>query len=113
MRFNLNATTQDEAAEYIKNRAMQLLRLGYVLDYDSIRMYEWGVSVYFTKGLQSFQVLYLLDQFRGQGIYKKNVKETILTSFQCGLQDYLDKHKISYVIENLNPYIEYDFISKY
>lgn len=113
MRFNKNATTNTEALEYVNNRAKQLLRLGYRMVQSTLEIKEWGLSVFFEKGDDLFQVIYLLEQFRGSGKYKSLVKGTILTSYQCNIEEYLRRHKIPYVIENLTPYLEYRYIQEY
>ena len=110
-RFNFNANNVTDAKEYIISRAKQLLRLEYKLE--TIKEFYWGVSAYFIKNKDVFQSLYILEQYRGKGIYKNNITNKILTSKECGIEDYLLENKIPYVCENLTPFAEYKIISDF
>jgi hypothetical protein len=110
-RFNFNANNVTDAKEYIMSRAKQLLRLEYKLE--TIKEFYWGISAYFSKNKDIFQSLYILEEYRGKGIYKNNITNKILTSRECGIEDYLSKNKIPYICENLTPFVEYQIISDF
>lgn len=110
-RLNHDAYTILEARNYITNRAVQMLRLDYKLLF--IQNHEWGVNSFFKKDDKIFQAIYILKPFRGTGIYKKYVKHTIVTSWDCGIERYLGTNNIDHVIEDLNPYAEYYMIANY
>lgn len=110
-RFNHNANNISDAKEYIISRAKQLLRLGYKLE--NIKEYDFGISAYFSKNKDYFQSLYIIEQYRGKGVYKNNITNKILTSVECGIEDYLIKNKIPYICENLTPFVEYQIISNF
>lgn len=113
MRFNKHATTIPEAYEYVVNRSKQLLRLGYHMLHSTLEIREWGLSIFFGKGNELYQVIYLLEQFRGTGKYKTLVNGVILTSDECELETYLQRHELPYVKAFLSPFYEYDLISQY
>lgn len=108
-RFNHDANINAEAIEYIENRAKQLLRHNYFLT--SVEEKDWGVSAFFEKEGKRYQSIYILKQHRKKGIYKQQVIETILTSIGCNIADYLHVHNIDCVVEELNPFYEYDVIA--
>ncbi len=110
-RFNYDANTNIEAREYIISRSKQLLRVGYKLK--NIEEFNWGISAYFIKNDEIYQSLYLLEQHRGKGIYKDNITHKILTSKECGIEDYLIKNKIPYICEDLTPFLEYQIVSDF
>jgi hypothetical protein len=110
-RFNYDANTTIEATEYILSRAKQLLRLEYKLE--NIKDFHWGVSAYFSKNEEVFQSLYILEQYRGKGFYKNNISNKILTSKECGIEDYLLNNKIPHICVSLTPFIEYQIISDF
>ena len=111
VRFNHNATTVDEADNYIRNRAKQLFRAEQAVI--SIIRFEWGVSAHFTKDGKTYQSLYILEQFRSLGIYKKHITHTILSSAECGITEYLQRNKIDSVIEYLEVFDEYRVVAYY
>ena len=53
-RFNYNANTISDAKEYIMSRAKQLLKLEYKVE--NIKEFYWGVSAYFRKNEDIFQI---------------------------------------------------------
>jgi hypothetical protein len=110
-RFNYDANTVIEATEYIISRTKQLLRLEYKLE--NIKNFYWGVSAYFSKNGEIFQSLYILEQYRGKGIYKNNISNKILTSKECGIEDYLLNNKILHICVSLTPFVEYKIISDF
>lgn len=60
-----------------------------------------------------YQSIYILEQYRKKGIYKQNINETILTSTECGIEEYLISKSIDYVCVSLTPFREYDIISNF
>jgi hypothetical protein len=122
MRFNHDANTINEAIKYMKNRAVQLLKHGYVLD--TIFQHDWGIDARFDKldpfgeSVTEYQSLYILNDYRGKGLYEDKVECTILTSNDCGIEGFLDHKGIEYVSEDLirfgnvlGKFQEYDMIS--
>ncbi len=110
-RFDFNSNTIEGAKNYIKARSKQLLRHNYKLQ--NIDEFYWGVSAYFIKDKKLYQSLYILEQYRNKGIYKQNITETILTSTECVIEDYLISKSIDYVCVSLTPFREYDVISNF
>lgn len=110
-RFNFNANTIEQAVSYINTRAIQLLRLNFKLL--RIEEFEWGISAFFEKENKIFQSIYILEPFRNNGLYCQNVKYTILTSNECGIEEYLKSKKIDYICVSLTPFYEYEIISEF
>ncbi len=110
-RFEFNSETIEGAKNYIVCRATQLLRFNYKLT--KIEEYHWGISAFFTKFNETFQSIYILKQYQNQGIYQRNVEARILTSKECGIEDYLIKNNLWYTCENLTPFEEYKIIEDY
>ncbi len=110
-RFNHDATTVEEAVNYMQNRAKQLLKHDYFIT--KIDTFEWGISAYFTNKGILYQSIYILEGYRGKGLYKSVVTDRILTSYECDIEDYLHSQGIKYVIEGLRPSHEYGLVSSY
>jgi len=110
-RFNLYASTIEEAKDYIINRGKQLLRFGYKLS--SLETYEWGVDARFVKGDNIYQAIYILHDYRGKGLFPTLVKTTIVTSPQCGIEPYLKNKGFDYVTHDLVPNDEYLLIANF
>lgn len=110
-RFNHNAYSILEARNYITNRAVQLLRLDYKLQF--MQDYEWGVNAFFKKDNKIYQAIYILVPFRSKGLYKTLVTHTIVTAWDCNISEYLCEKDIDHVVEHLNPYAEYHMIANY
>lgn len=112
-RFNFNANTIREAKNYIANRATQMLRLGFILE--TMTEHYWGIDARFRdfETKKEYQSLYILEQYRGQGLYPKLVEAPIITSYQCNIDEYLRDKGIEFKNLNLRPFIEYDMISKF
>lgn len=113
-RFDFDADTVEGAVNYLKNRAIQFLSLGYKLLV--IDEYEFGAIAYFKDGNGDvFQSIYIIKSFRSKGIYKKYVTHIILTTEECGIEDYLLDNQINYHMEDpldgFRP--EYYMIQKY
>lgn len=111
LRFDFDANTIEDAKIYIENRAKQLLRFDYLLE--SIISNKWGLSCMFSKGDKLYQSLYILKDYRSQGIYKEQVNRTILTSVECKIADWLFMNEIDYVAVELEDSHEYKLISDY
>jgi hypothetical protein len=110
-RFNLNANSINEAIVYIENRAVQMLKFDYRLV--NLKQNEWGVDATFVKDNKEFQSIYLLEQFRGKGMYKTLVTKPIITSKQCGLDVFLEKNNIEHVSLDMDIFEEYKIISDF
>ncbi|HMV78834.1 MAG TPA: hypothetical protein PL048_03515 [Leptospiraceae bacterium] len=110
-RFNHDAETVELASEYMYIRSKQFLK--YFYRFERLETYDWGISAFFSKKGKFFQSIYLLKQFRGRGLYSKNVKETILTTAECGIEEYLKNNKIPYQMEKAVPFREYEMISEF
>lgn len=108
MRFNYDANTIDEAKAYIKNRAKQLLKFGYILS--GMEAYDWGIDATFKMDDKEYQSLYILNDFRGKGIYPTKVNKKILTSYECNLHPYLTKNKIPFVCVTIVDTDEYEIM---
>jgi hypothetical protein len=112
MRFNFDANTVDEATDYLKARSKQLLRFGFKLD--QIISPDNGVVIsYFIKNNVSYQSIFILNDWRGKGLYKNWITHTILTSDDCKISDYLSKNDIKFISVNLYEWEEYRIISDF
>ena len=112
MRFNFDANTEEDAIKYLKARAKQLLRFGFKLN--DIVVPERGViDAYFEKDGKLYQSIYILDDYRGEGLYKKYIQQVILTSDDCGISGYLTKNDIDFISVDLYEYKEYRIISDF
>lgn len=110
-RFDFNSNSIEGAKNYINARSKQLLRHNFKLK--NIDELDWGVSAYFSKDGKLYQSIYILEQYRGKGIFAKNINETILTSTECGIEEYLINKSIDYVCVSLTPFEEYITISDF
>lgn len=90
-RFNPDCSTFDEVVEYYKKRAIQLLRFDVVLE----KIYEMptGALAIFSYRSKTYHSLYLYPSSRGKGLYEEIMPKAvkIITSDDCGLEDYLTK----------------------
>ena len=110
MRFNFDANTVEEATGYLEERAKQLLRFGFKLD-QIISPDDGVVIAYFIKDNIPYQSIFILNDCRGKGIYKKWITHRILTSDDCNISDYLRRNSILFVSVNLYEWNEYRIIS--
>ena len=112
-RFNHNATTHEEALNYMVNRAKQLLRFNFFLV--KLSKHDWGFDAKFNYAGEIYQSLYLLEQYRGKGLYEAKHDKSckIITSYQCDIATYLERKGIPYLSVDLEPYYEYSAISQY
>lgn len=112
MRFNFDANTVEEATDYLKARSKQLLRFGFKLD--EIVVPENGIVIaYFYKNGVLYQSIYILDDYRNNGLYQKYITHTILTSDDCGISGYLSKNNIDFISVDLYEWGEYRIISDF
>lgn len=109
-RFNYDANTIAEARTYMIGRSRQLLRHGFMLV--NINEFDWGISAYFEKDMITYQSIYILKDFRKKGVYKRNITHTILTSYECGIEDYLLLNSIPYTLINISGMKEYTAIEE-
>src|SRR5690606_19979336 len=95
--FDHNATTTGQVIDYFILRENQMLEQGYELE--AVEDRPEGVIGYWNHAtLVSF---YVYPQFRGQGVYKKVIKELdapVLTVNDCNIVDYLVKNNIERVV---------------
>lgn len=97
-RFDFNANIMSDASHYIYNRAIQLLKYDVVLE--SIQEIEFGVDATFTYKGETYHGIYVLEKFRGKGLYEAFVKSNnykIITHHDCQIEEYLKKHNIEYI----------------
>lgn len=107
-RFNYDANTIAEARTYMIGRSRQLIRHGYMLV--NINEFDWGLSTYYEKDNIIYQSIYVLNDYRNKGVYKRNVTHKIVTSYECGIDDYLELNSIPFIMENLSGMKEYETI---
>ena len=101
-RFNFNAKTVEEAGEYFRNRAFQLLRddfewSGFVtpLIWNGV---IWGAKTSFfdrEHPEDKYVSIYVLEGHQNQGHMKRYLstsEETFVTTDPCGVFDYLYQH---------------------
>lgn len=112
MRFNFDTNTEEEATEYLKARAKQLLRFGFKLK-DIVIPQRGVVDAYFEKDGKLYQSIYILNDYRGEGLYQKYIIHDILTSDDCGISGYLTKNNIDFISVDLYKYDEYRIISDF
>jgi hypothetical protein len=112
MRFNFDANTEEEATEYLKARAKQLLRFDFKLK-DIVIPQRGVVDAYFEKDGKLYQSIYILNDYRGEGLYQKYIIHDILTSDDCGISGYLTKNNIDFISVDLYEYEEYKIISDF
>ncbi len=114
-RFNPDCETFDEIIEYFKMRAIQLLRFDYKLT--CITQEEWGGYATFEDlNHNHYMAPFITPKYRHQGIYERFMYQhkypTIITSDDCGIENYLKYKNFPYV--NVFIYSDYyRLISKY
>ncbi len=133
--MKLNNLAQRAAAfDYFLVRAKQLLKHNFGLVGFETISYEGAVVAYFGKqgpdcksvfdaSCEKFCSIYIFEEYRGLGLFetiyndictnnKRNFR--VLTSKQCGIEDFLEKKEYPYVSVDLSlGFIEYDIISEY
>lgn len=107
MRFNLNTTLHTEAVQYLRNRALQIAHTGAVLK--KLIQFTEGVWAEFEFESNTYHALYILEQFRGNGLFynlwKRKSTEIgydikMITTTQCQLASYFRHVKIPFVLCN-------------
>lgn len=112
MRFNFDANSVEEATDYFKNRAKQLLRFDFKLN--EVVVPESGIVIaYFENNGKLYQSNYILYDYRGMGLYQKYITHDILTSDDCGISEYLSKNNIDFISIDLYRWDEYKIISDF
>jgi len=120
MRFDLHCDTYIGAEEYIRNRAIQLLKFNIFLD--GVEQIEGAVIGYFRELLNDskedklYMSIYILESYRGKNLYDKYYKEyrlPILTSYECELEEFLISKKYNYKIVKIVDTTEYEIIQNY
>ena len=113
-RFNMNARTFDEAVEYYKNRALQLLRFNIHLS-SITNMGEYAIA-YFHDVNEEYVSYYVFEQHRGKGVYKNlipHIDKRVLIGDECQLREFLTKFHVDFREAELCPFMEYIHIRKY
>lgn len=108
-RFDKDANTIEEAKNYIRNRAIQMLK--YNLFLESMTELEYGIEAKIVQKvngvlIDTYHALYILKDFAGKGVYAQHVKEAvskdphykIITHTDCDISSYLMHKKIAYDI---------------
>lgn len=117
-RFDLCAKTHQDAVRYIKTRALQIAHTGAVLKH--IAEIPEGVWAVFEYNDNTYNALYILDQFRGNGVFYKLWKDKcaekgyevrMLTTTACTLASYFRHKQIPFILVNgLTNTPEYNMI---
>jgi hypothetical protein len=112
-RFNFNASTHWEAEEYLLHRSRQLLRHRVFLTHMYQR--EHGVVALYNCNGITFQGIYVLENSRGQGNFKKLFVETgfpVITLDDCLMERWLVEHDIPHVCLRSYSVKEYRVIER-
>ncbi len=113
-RFEFNCTSIEECKNYIHNRAIQLLKFDVILK--DIIIKEQGAIGVFEYKEQIYHAIYILEQYRKLGWYKKLYNEyniQIITSNECEIEEYLKINKIPYIIFKIEEFKEYEMVQNY
>lgn len=114
MIFNYDATTIEEAKECLKNISTLLLKHDmHVTHYEIIK--ECVVAYYISNKGIKYQIIYILKQNRGNGlymdIYNQTLKYITITMEDCHIEKYLRYKDISYLKIYFSN--EYNAINKF
>jgi hypothetical protein len=110
LNLNYNATTIEDAREYMSIRYKELSAVGITLKEEVVHENK-AIIALFSNGYGSF---YILNQYRGQGLYKYLLKKynvTIITFERCKIAPYLEKINCKYKV--LDPSKSYSMIREY
>jgi hypothetical protein len=113
-RLDYDANTYESAANYIKNRTIQMLKFGVVLN--AIEQHKWALIALFTYQGRPFQSIYILKEARGQGRYSELInihKCPILTDTSCDIARYLEDKCYEYECLDIEEHEEYKMIQNY
>lgn len=113
-RFNFDADSHWEAEHYILGRARQLLTHRVFLK--ELRRLKHGVLALFEGNGILYQAVYVLEQHRGKGHFKKMIKEVelpVITMDDCLMESYLLENDIKHVCFRSNDTPEYRLIENH
>lgn len=115
-RLEYDADTTEEVVNYFQTRARQLITDGFVWQKD-ITAAPGGLITTFEKDGESFKSYYAYSSFRGKGFASRvigSIKERIVTSPDCHIEDFLIAKKKDYVLAGLfTETIEYKAIQEF
>lgn len=115
LRLNFHAQTEEEIAQYFSVRALQVRPYGYI--WSGVVETKNNIRyTFFEKDHRKYCSLYIPTDLRGLNKYRETYEEIgkppILTSYDCGIENYLLKRGIQY--ELTAPHVlwhEYRLIS--
>ena len=113
-RLNLEAQNADEAINYLNNRAVQMLKFG--VKFVGLKIHDEAVVGTLEYDGQGYQSIYVFDQHRGQGLYKRLFEELelpVLTSDECELEGFLKAKNYPYVCFTIEEFPEYKLIQQH
>jgi hypothetical protein len=116
IRLNHDCNNTKDAIQYYKERAIQMVLDGFELK--KISLLGKTLIAYFERDGKEYQSIYVLKDFRGEGLYLQDLKEeienpNIVTSRDCNIESFLKKHKIKYTTcLGFTDCIEYQYISE-
>jgi hypothetical protein len=108
--INYNSNTIEEAKKYLKYRYKQLLKFGITVKKEIIKK-DSVITLY---NQENFGSIYILNSYRGKGIFHKRLKEydiRIITIDECNIENYLVKKNIDHKIYSHSK--AYKIIQKY
>lgn len=113
-RFNYNADTVQEALNYIKNRALQLLKFDAFLTHHVVD--EKYVVGFFEYNEAPYISIYVLESWRGKGLFEEIQRfynHPIITAKECAIEGFLKYKMIDYVALHIEDCDEYKMIQDY
>lgn len=113
-RLNYDASTHEEAQNYLESRAKQLLKFDVSLL--EIQHHNEASIAIFEYQQQQYQSVYMLEQFRGQGFYSKLFQIhslPVLVSYECQIEEYLKSKAYPYLIFRIEDSAEYQLIQQF
>lgn len=117
-RFNPDCTTFEEAREYFQNRSIQLLKYGYRIVHIGWMSYG-AISIFQHKNEEIFKTPYIFPKYRENNMFLEECRKInyygfrVLTHMDCGLINYLEKHKVKCCYPNVNESKAYRIIETY
>lgn len=109
MRFELNSDTIEGAISYLRNRALQISHTGAELKKLIELPESKGVWAVFEFEQHTYYALYILNQYRGNGLFYQLWQEKsqqlgydvkMITTTQCQLASYFRHKKIPFILAN-------------
>lgn len=111
-----NTNNIEEAIQYFRVRAIQVLIHNYKL-VSLKQLLPRTLTAIFEKGNIRYEAHYILEKYRGQGLYQKLITQDsiVLTSKECQIENYLIKYQIRHILVDLSDFNsrEYQLISQY